>query len=158
MRVSDHRDVPRYGLLGSFVGKRWDQGRGGGVCETAHCPQGSDGILLVKVVTRMTRRRGRDTPWTAISSDEVRYSVAMSLVADSPGVGDNVFAVARGIADDDDAWKERCIGFDGDLVEGYECEFAGRWVVYYPSPCLIVEVVGPVELRPKMIDLGRIKI
>jgi hypothetical protein len=77
----------------------------------------------------------------------------MDLVLDNPSAGDDPFVAAREVANDRDAWREREITVDGELVAGNEREFGGRWLAYYLTPVLIVSVLAPLALSPDVVEL-----
>jgi hypothetical protein len=156
MKISDHL-VPCYVLAGSFVGERWNEGQGGGVCTIAHVPEMADGELIVRVATRLTSRSGRDSPWVALPADLARRDPAMGLVLDNPSAGGDPFKGAEKIASEDETWSQREIVVDGEVMEGYEAKLGGRWVAYYLTPVLIVSVRGPVALRPERVELRELR-
>ena len=81
----------------------------------------------------------------------------MGLVLENPNAGDDTFAAVKEVASDDEAWKAREVNVDGEVVDGYEREFGGRWVAYYLTPVLIVSVLAPVALRPDAVELRRLE-
>jgi hypothetical protein len=80
----------------------------------------------------------------------------MELVLENPNAGDEMFAAAKEVASDYEAWKAREITVDSEVVDGYEREFGGRWVAYYLTPLVIVSVLAPVALRPDTVELIRL--
>jgi hypothetical protein len=78
----------------------------------------------------------------------------MGLVLENPN---DMFAAAEEVARDDDAWGTREIEVDGEVIDGYEREFGGRWVAYYLTPLLIVSVLAPAALRPDTVELIRLQ-
>ena len=109
------------------------------------------------VIRRTTARLERGAPRVAIPADAARPHVAMELVLENQNAGDEMFAAAKEVASDDEAWKAREITVDGEVVDGYEREFGGRWVAYYLTPLLIVSVLAPVALRPDVVEMRRLE-
>jgi hypothetical protein len=156
MFVPGETPLTIYGLAGSFVGERLREGEGWDICSIIHRPTGIEGELSVTVIRRTTARHERGAPRVAIPAELARESVAMRLVVDNPCAGNDVFAAAKEIANDDRAWRERYITVDGVVVDGHEREFGGRWVAYYLTPLLIVSVLAPVALRLDEVELRRL--
>jgi hypothetical protein len=156
MSIEEELPLPRYGLAGSFVGERLREGEGRDICSIVHRPADKEGELKVTVTRRTTARLEREAPRVAIPADAARAHVAMELVLENPNAGDEMFAAAKEVASDDEAWKAREITVDGEVVDGYEREFGGRWVAYYLTPLLIVSVLAPVALRPYTVELIRL--
>jgi len=114
------------------------------------------GDVTVGVIRRTTISASRDGPKVAIPDDRARESVATALVADLPGVGDDVFNVVTEVSGDADAWTEKEILVDGEAVSGYEREYRGSWVAYYLTPTLIVYVLGHAGWKPAVLELETI--
>jgi hypothetical protein len=157
MGIEGELPLPRYGLAGAFVGERLRGGEGWDLCSTVHRPADAEEELSVTVTRRTTARLERGAPRVAIPADAARGHVAMGLVLDNPNAGDDMFAAAKEVASDDEAWKAREVTVDGEVVDGYEREFGGRWVAYYLTPLLIVSVLAPVALRPDAVELRRLE-
>lgn len=155
--ISGEAPLPRYGLARSFVGERWDNGAGWDICETAHQPAGSEGVLIVRVCRRATARRGRYEPRSAISPESARRDVAITLVLDDSRSGGEIFETADEIANSDGSWKRLEIVVDGDVVDGHEAEYGAKWVAYYLTPLLIVSVVAPVMLHLVPVELTELR-
>lgn len=145
--------LPRFGLAAGFVGERWVEGQGWDICTVVHRLETPPGDLTVGVIRRNTISTSRDGPRAAISDDVARESVATVLVADLPGIGDDIFDIAAEVAGEADAWMAKEILIDGEVVRGYEREYRGSWVAYYLSRTLIVYVLGPTALRPAVLEL-----
>ncbi len=156
MPVPEEPPLPRYGLAGSFVGERLRGGEGWDLCSTVHRPADAEEELSVTVTRRTTARLEKGAPRVAIPADAARAHVAMGLVLENPNAGDDMFAAAKEVASDDEAWKARKITVNGEVVDGYEREFGGRWVAYYLTPLLIVSVLASVALRPDTVELIRL--
>lgn len=157
MAVEGELPLPRYGLAGSFVGERLRGGEGWDICSIVHRPADAHGELSVTVTRRTTAWLERGAPRIAISADDARVHIAMGLVLENANAGDEMVAAAKEIASDDEAWKARVITVDGEVVDGYEREFGGRWIAYYLTPLLIVSVLAPVALRPDAVELRRLE-
>ncbi|MGD1056690.1 MAG: hypothetical protein ABR992_04675 [Solirubrobacteraceae bacterium] len=156
MSIEEELPLPRYGLAGSFVGERLREGEGWDICSIVHRPADAEEELRVTVTRRTTARLERGAPRVAIPADAARAHVAMGLVLENPNAGDDLFAAAKDVASDDEAWKTREINVDGEMVDGCEREFGERWVAYYLTPLLIVSVLAPVALRPDTVELIRL--
>src|ERR1700691_3358643 len=159
MSVPVESPLPRYGLAGPFVGVRWCRvDEEGDVSEAGHCPAGAEGEVSVMGVRRTTAMPTGGASGVAISDELARERVATALVLGNSSAGDEVSAVAREVARDDEAWREREITVDGEVVMAREREFASRWVAYYLTPLLIVYVLAPVEVRPEVLKLRRFEV
>jgi hypothetical protein len=157
------RALPRYGLGGSFAGQRLREGSGGDICTTLHLPDGTSEELIVGVVRRATGRRRKGEPRIPIPSELAAKFVATVVVmtplrevdkgVDVNALVDELNALARKVARDEHAWTAREIIVDGEMVAGWEWEYAGIWALYHLTEDLILYVTGPTALRPEKVEL-----
>lgn len=158
--------LPRYGLGGSFVGRRLRGGGGWDVCTTVHRPEGAQDELTVCVVRRATAQQGRDAPRVAGSQQDAAETVATAVVmgslreiddvADPNAQVDERHSLARQVARDEGAWSRREMIIDGDLVAGREWEHDGVWAVYHLTDEMILYVTGSVALHPDPVELKKL--
>jgi hypothetical protein len=129
-----------------------------GTCEIGHLLASSQETLSVTAIRRLTARSGKSAPRTAISHDRARETATNGLVLPGWRAGDeDPFDVVKRVANEEHAWNERAIVFDGQMVTGYEREYRGRWGVYHATASLIVLVAAPVALRPDVVELRRLE-
>jgi hypothetical protein len=119
----------------------------------AHRFDGASGQMTVGVIRRTTALPVIGRPRVAIPEDLARESVVTMLVADLPGVGNDVFDISAEVARDGGAWVTCEIKVDGEVVSGYEREYEGMWLAYYLTATLIVFVLAPVAFRSDVVEL-----
>jgi hypothetical protein len=160
------RDLPLYGLGGSFAGQRVQGGSGGDICTTLHLPDGTSVELAVGIVRRATGRRRRGEPRIPIPPELAAEFVADVVVmtplrevdkdVDVNALVDELHALARKVAHDERAWMTREMIIDGEVVAAREWEYAGIWARYHLTEDLILYVTGPVALRLDTVELRRL--